>query len=267
MEWIESGVNLCAKAFAEDRNAVIERAFQAGVQQIVITGTDITTSECGAELCEIYPQQLFHTAGLHPHHARDWNQSTETFIGTQATHSNCVALGETGLDFFRNLSSSEDQIRSFEAQLGLAAELQKPLFLHQRDAHQTFIKILRKHRHRLGRLVVHCFTDNEDALRDIVALDCYVGITGWICDPLRGQHLHRLLPLIPAERLLLETDAPYLFPHGAPAPLIKRRNEPHYLPWIGRYIANLLHCDVEQLAAQSSANARRFFALPSLTQD
>src|SRR5262249_25007905 len=146
------------------------------------------------------------------------------------------------------------------AQLELAARLRKPLFLHQRDAHADFLAMLREHRPNLGPVVVHCFTDTREAMHDYLALDCHIGITGWICDERRGTHLLEAVKDTPADRLLIETDAPYLLPRTAPK-TPSRRNEPAFLPWVARAIAAARGEDEASVMAVTTANAEHFFAL------
>jgi TatD DNase family protein len=172
-----------------------------------------------------------------------------------------VALGECGLDYFRDLSPRADQRHAFAAQLALAAELGKPLFLHQRDAHADFLPVLKEHRGRLADTVVHCFTDTQAALEDYLALGCSIGITGWVCDERRGLPLREAVKVIPDERLLVETDAPYLLPRTAPR-AAHRRNEPAYLTYVVRALAEARGQDEAHVAAVTAANARRFFRLP-----
>ena len=203
---------------------------------------------------------------MHPHLAKDWTHDTLEQILNLANHKNVVAIGEAGLDYNRNYSSQTAQKNAFEAQLELATELRLPVFLHQRDAHEDFAVLLEKYRDKLINVVVHCFTDSEDALKNYVDLDCHIGITGWICDERRGQHLHELIHLIPSNRLMLETDAPYLLPRDLPqdANFSKpkdRRNEPAYLLHIVNTIAKIQGSSAEQIANQTTQTAREFFSI------
>lgn len=258
---IDIGANLAHDSFDADREAVLERARAAGVQAIVITGSSLPIAERALELAQAHPQQLFSTAGVHPHHAAEWNAPTEARFRALCSSPQLVALGECGLDYFRDYCPHPTQRSAFAAQLRLATELRKPLFLHQRDAHSDFVALLREHRAALGPVVVHCFTDTSAALDDYLALDCHIGITGWICDERRGAHLLELVRRIPAERLMLETDAPYLLPRTAPKQP-SRRNEPCMLPWVLRAVAAARGEDAASLAAATTDTARRFFALP-----
>src|SRR5699024_9838431 len=156
--------------------------------------------------------QCFATAGIHPHNARFHDADANAKLKTLLATPEVACAGEMGLDFNRDFSPRADQEKAFEAQLALAAEVGKPVFLHERDAHARFLAILRKWRDRLPAAVVHCFTGNREALYAYLDLDCHIGVTGWVCDERRGNELASLVPAIPDDRLLLETDAPYLIP-------------------------------------------------------
>ena len=172
-----------------------------------------------------------------------------------------VAAGECGLDYYRNYSPYESQRRAFAQQLQLAAELGKPVFLHQRDAHRDFIAALREHGAGL-RGVAHCFTGGAEELDSYLELGLHIGITGWICDERRGQHLHDLVARIPRGRLLLETDAPYLLPRDLQPKPALRRNEPLHLPHIAATVARLRDETYEDCVAHTTAAARALFDLP-----
>ena len=260
---IDIGANLAHDSFDADRDAVLARAWAAGVSAIVVTGSDAASNETALELARAHPKRLYATAGLHPHHAADWSEALGARIAELANAPEVVALGECGLDYFRDLSPRASQRAAFVAQIELAIAARKPLFLHQRDAHADFLAILSEHRSALVDCVVHCFTDTRAALDDYVALDCHIGITGWICDERRGAHLIEAVPSIPSERLLIETDSPYLLPRTLkPAPK-HRRNEPAFLPWVLRGVAQARGEDENRLADQTRRNAARFFRIAS----
>jgi TatD DNase family protein len=174
-----------------------------------------------------------------------------------------VAVGECGLDYFRDFSPRPAQRRAFEQQLQVAAETGKPLFLHQRDAHADFMAMMRNFDGRLGPAVVHCFTGTREELFDYLDQDWHVGITGWLCDERRGQHLRELVKHIPAQRLMIETDAPYLLPRTVRPQPSHRRNEPMYLAHIVEELARDRGETVDTTAARTSATARAFFRLPA----
>ena len=179
-----------------------------------------------------------------------------------ATLPEVVAVGECGLDYFRDLSPRAAQQKAFHRQLELAARVGKPVFLHQRDAHADFVAILREHRAALAGGVAHCFTGTREELTACLEMDLAIGITGWICDERRGAHLLPLMKEIGADRLLLETDGPYLLPRDLPVKPESRRNEPAYLPHIAATVARARGESLEQLAATSTAAAQRLFGLP-----
>lgn len=260
MQLVDIGANLAHESFAQDLDAVLERARGAGVARIVVTGSSADSSTAAAALAAAQPGFLYGTAGLHPHHASDWNEALAQQFRALAAQPGVVAIGECGLDYFRDLSPRADQRRAFTAQLDLAVELRRPVFLHQRDAHADFVAILRDYRASLTDAVVHCFTDTADALADYVGIDCHIGITGWICDERRGRHLLDAVRDIPSERLLIETDAPYLLPRTAPK-VAHRRNEPAYLVYVLRAIAAARGVSEDELAQITTANAQRFFGL------
>jgi len=258
---IDIGVNLTSNSLLRDLDGVMRRAAAAGVEQMVVTGTSLESSDQALELCARYPERLVATCGVHPHHASEWDQRSRERLENLAGRAAVRAIGETGLDFNRNYSPPEAQERAFDAQLQLAAALGKPVFCHQRDAHSRFVAILREHRASLGPIVVHCFTDSREALLDYLELDCHIGITGWICDERRGLELQQLVGLIPANRLMLETDAPYLLPRDLEPKPASRINEPACLPHILAAVARCRQQPPAELAAQCLANTRAFFDL------
>ena len=260
MGLIDVGANLAGESFYHDLDAVLSRAWDAGLSKIIITGSSRESSLQAAELARQYPDKLYATAGLHPHHASDWTPELGELFRELAQRAEVVSLGECGLDYFRDLSPREDQRHAFIAQLEIAADLKMPLFLHQRDAHQDFLSILKEWRSRLSNVVVHCFTDTRAAMNDYLALDCHIGITGWICDERRGAHLIEAVRDIPDDRLLIETDAPYLLPRTAPKQA-SRRNEPAFLPWVVKALAAARDQQEDEIARLSNANATRFFGL------
>ncbi|MDX1374669.1 MAG: TatD family hydrolase [Burkholderiales bacterium] len=258
---IDIGANLTHAAFREDLAQVLARARAAGVQTIVVTGTSVEASAQAVRLAGAHPEMLRATAGVHPHHAGDCDASTIPALRALAAHACVVALGECGLDFNRNYSPHPEQERCFAAQLELACELGKPLFLHSRDAHPRFAELLRGYRDALPRSVAHCFTGGRDELRAYLDLGLYIGVTGWICDERRGLQLRELVRDIPLDRLLLETDAPYLTPRDLRPQPKARRNEPAFLAHILRAVAEARGETPEALGAATSRNARRFFDL------
>ncbi|KAA3638646.1 MAG: hydrolase TatD, partial [Proteobacteria bacterium] len=197
---IDIGANLTHDSFDDDRETVIAEAKAAGVTGFIITGSDMSCSQKAIKLAHQHSDCCYATAGIHPHHAKDYNQALMSELSALLNDEKVVAVGETGLDYFRDFSPRPQQIKSFEGHIELAIKTGLPMFLHQRDAHVDFLPILKQQRDQLSDVVVHCFTDSKQALYDYLDLDCYIGITGWVCDERRGQHLLDLIHDIPLNR-------------------------------------------------------------------
>ena len=260
---VDIGANLTHDSFDEDRQQVLDRAEESGVLQMMVTGASIQGSEDAVALSTTN-DKLFATVGIHPHHAEETNDSVIARFTELANDTNVKAIGETGLDFFRDFSPRKTQISSFEKHIELASTIGLPMFLHERDAYPTFAEVLKPSRDRLKNVVVHCFTGEKDALYAYLDLDCYIGITGWICDERRGAHLIELVKDIPPDRLMIETDAPYLLPRNLKPKPKSRRNEPHYLTVICQFVADVLELSFEDLARQTRMNSQSFFDLPEM---
>lgn len=262
MTLIDIGANLTHDSFDRDRDAVLQRARDAGVAQLVVTGASREHSPLALQLAQRHPGFLYATAGVHPHHAVEYTAECDAELRALHAHAEVVAVGECGLDYFRDLAPRPAQHRAFERQLQLAADTGKPLFLHQRDAHADFLALMRQFDGKLGPAVVHCFTGTREELFDYLDRDWYIGITGWLCDERRGAHLRELVRNIPASQLMIETDAPYLLPRTL-KPLPKdRRNEPAFLAHIVEELARDRGEDTAATAAATTATARGFFRLP-----
>jgi TatD DNase family protein len=259
-KYIDIGVNLTGGSFKKDIDQVIERAREVNVEHLIVTGTNTEHSEKSIKLADQYESICYATVGLHPHHASDYSSTLDSELRDMLSHEGVVAVGECGLDFNRNYSTREEQIRAFEAQIEIAIDTQKPLFLHQRDAHEDFISIIRSCRSDLNQIVAHCFTGNIEEVNDYVLLDMYVGVTGWICDERRGQSLQQAVKNIPIDRIMLETDSPYLLPRDAQQkPVEKNRNEPYYLPHIAKSVARHMELDEAELITAAFDNSCEFF--------
>lgn len=261
---VDIGANLGNKAFREDLDQVLARALDAGVESIMATGTSVPASRHAWEIAErarTRSPRLFATAGIHPHHASQYGPDSLVALRELCARPEVVAVGECGLDFDRNFSPRVDQLRCFEGQLDLAAELGMPVFLHERSAHEAFAEILARHRARIPRGVVHCFTGTGEALARYLDLDMHIGITGWICDERRGTHLRELVGRIPNDRLMIETDAPYIMPRDIRPKPKSKRNEPALLPHVLRAVAAARRESPEELAHSTTETARAFFAL------
>ncbi len=258
---VDIGANLTHDSFDDDLPEVIHRAADAGVTRIVVTGTDAESSQAALALARTRPGKLYATAGTHPHHASDYSPTVRAILAELAADNAVVAVGECGLDYFRNFSSHEDQRNAFESQLELAVESELPVFLHQRDAHAEFAEILKPRIGEISAGVAHCFTGDRDALQECLSMDLYIGITGWICDERRGGTLKEIVADIPLDRLMIETDAPYLLPRTLNPKTKTRRNEPAHLPEVLKVVAEAMQESETTIAKATTANAERFFGL------
>ncbi|MEB2706406.1 3'-5' ssDNA/RNA exonuclease TatD [Citrobacter koseri] len=254
------GVNLTSSQFAKDRDDVVTRALAAGVSGMLLTGTNLHESQQAQKLAQRYAC-CWSTAGVHPHDSSQWQSETEDAIVALASQPDVVAIGECGLDFNRNFSTPQEQERAFQAQLRIAAELQMPVFMHCRDAHARFLALLEPWLDKLPGAVLHCFTGTRKEMQECIDRGLYIGITGWVCDERRGLELRELLPFIPAEKLLIETDAPYLLPRDLTPKPASRRNEPAHLAHILARVAHWRGEDPQWLAAITDANVKTLFGI------
>jgi len=259
---IDIGANIAHDSFDEDRADMMRRAADAGVDRIIVTGSSDESNVQAANLAEQSPGILYSTAGVHPHHASDYTDDSDALIRSLIKKDCVVAVGECGLDYFRNLSPRNAQLDAFKRQLDIAKDSGLPVFLHQRDAHDDFVEVLDPALPEISRAVAHCFTGEGESLREYIAMGLYVGVTGWICDERRGKHLHDIVSIIPDDKLLIETDAPYLLPRTIRPRPKSRRNEPMHLPEVVRVIAEARGQSEDHIAAITTANAMRFFELP-----
>jgi TatD DNase family protein len=259
---IDVGINLGHDSYEADRDAVLARARAAGIVQMMVTGATLPGSVQAIALARRHLGTLFATAGVHPHHAGELGGARMEELAALAASPEVVAVGECGLDYFRDFAPRAEQRAAFHRQLELATRLGKPVFLHQRDAHEDFLAILREHRARHTG-VAHCFTGGAAELDAYLELGLAIGITGWICDERRGAHLLPLVRAIPAERLLLETDGPYLLPRDLEPRPATRRNEPAFLAHIAAVVARARGEPLAALARSSTDAARTLFQLPA----
>jgi len=258
---------LCPRQY-QDREAVLGRAARAGVDTLVVTGCCERTSRVAHDYVSTGPSrqgcELYFTTGVHPHNAKLCGSETLEDLRRMAAHPRCVAIGECGLDFNRNFSPPDVQERWFEEQVKLAVELRMPLFLHCREAMPSMLEILGRHR-LTAPAVMHCFSGSREELEAVLALGCHVGITGWVCDdrPERGgAELANLLSTIPRDKLMIETDGPYLTPRSIkPSRSRPKRNEPALLPVVCQAVAEALGSEPHEVAAFTTTNAERCFRL------
>ena len=257
-------VNLADKRFDADREQILPRARAAGVGAMLLTAADLASSH---SLLAMLPElqqhgfELYTTCGVHPHQALHWQSDCYQQLRELALNAEVKAVGEAGLDFARNLSPRSKQIEVLYEQIQLAMELDKPLFFHERDASDSFQTIIDEYTTKLPPCLLHCFTGSKTSLKRYLDYGFYIGITGWVCDPRRGVELSQLLRYIPLDRIIFETDAPYLVPKTMATKPKKGRNEPMYLPAIISYCAQVLQRSEAQLGAAGTRNARKFLRL------
>jgi TatD DNase family protein len=269
---IDIGANLTHKALKFNLHPVLERAAKAQVSDVIITGTSLSGSREAIDIAAKLNQaqksvKLYSTIGIHPHEATrvstvNYREQLIDLLQINRTNKTVVAVGECGLDFDRNFSLHDDQRRVFETQLQLACEFNLPLFMHERSAHTDMLSILKKYsQHENFRGVIHCFTNGSvDVLRDYLSLNLYIGITGWVCDDRRGKDLAKIVSHIPLNRLLIETDAPFLIPRTHPKPW-PTHNEPSCLPYVVKKLAECYSVSTDEIAKHSTENARKLFNL------
>jgi len=262
---IDIGVNFTNKRFDKDRSDVIQRAKNNGVSSFLVTGTNIDESKNALALCQQFPDYLSCTAGVHPHDADHVSANYLEEITELASHHHVKAIGECGLDFNRNFSAPAQQIKVFQQQIDLAVSLELPLFLHQRDAFEPWFELLTPVFDKVPAMVSHCFTSNKVELERCLAAGMYIGITGWLCDERRGQELRDIVQYIPLNRLMIETDAPYLTPRTIRPKPRSSRNEPAYLPYVVKTYAEITGYAPQVIIEQSTANAQQVFNLPIST--
>ena len=261
---IDIGANLTHRSFEPDREEVLSRARSAGVRGIVVTGTSVAESREALRFAATNTD-VWSTAGVHPHEAKSVSAGWIDDIAALASRPKVVAIGEAGLDFNRNFSPPAAQRDVFAAQIELAGRLDMPLFVHDRESEGETARLLADHRAKPDRVVIHCFTGSAKDLDTWLDAGYYIGITGWICDPRRGDELRTLAPSIPSDRLLIETDAPYLMPPTMRSKPRSRRNEPSFLVEVANALAELRGTTTAEIAETTAENARRAFRLPAGT--
>ena len=251
--------NFTSDRFDNDLDEVINQAIVNNITKFGLICSRLSDIDKLLEIYNRYSKDMFFTIGVHPHHANEINEEYLKKLKEVINNNNPHAIGETGLDFFRNLSTYEEQIFAFEEQIKIAIDTNKPLFLHQRDSHDDFIKILRKYSSDINKSVVHCFTGTKEQLNDYLELDCYIGVTGWICDAKRNVQLRKTIKNIPLERLMIETDCPYLIPKNLEEKPKNNRNEPTYLNHIANEVATLMKKDINDIREKTYKTSLSFF--------
>lgn len=265
MKYIDIGINLTNRQFQNDIEPILQNAIEVGVEQMILTGTSVRNSEQSANLAAKYPNNLFSTAGIHPHDAKHFDDESILKLRKLLQKSSVVSVGECGLDFDRDFSPRPMQEKCYEAQLQLAVEIQKPLFLHERAAFTRFNFITDNFLSKLPKAVVHCFTGTLHEAKTYLDKGFYLGFTGAISDVRRFEHLKEVVKYTPLDRLMIETDSPFMLPKNVSKDLLtrfhERRNEPAFLPFVAQTIAQFKGVSVEEIAKQTTLNAKQFFDL------
>jgi len=258
--FIDIACNFTHPSFKETLHQVLQDAEKVDVRKFVLLAASLDDLDPIQKIKSIDPSKFFVTAGIHPHHANEILALAGLPLIDKLKAIHPDAIGETGLDYFRNISPPAVQRDSFAMHIEIAKELKKPLYLHQRDSHDDFLKILKTNLTTLPKFVVHCFTGSQKQLDDYLALGAYIGLTGWICDEKRNKDLRASIKNIPLDRLMLETDSPYLLPKNLPNKPTKNINEPKYLPHIANEISQLMKISMQDLQNATSKNTEFFFS-------
>ena len=256
MKYYDIGVNLFCRQFSKPEK-VLSDSLNAGVA-CILTGSDMRENEKIHHFVQNH--EAWGTAGIHPHNAdsarkEDFDRMEEIL----AENYKIVAVGECGLDFDRMFSTRENQIRCLEKHIELAEQIEKPLFLHEREASEEFVSVFKRHRNICKNAVVHCFTGNKNTLETYLDMGFFIGITGWICDERRAEALREAVSVLPLDRVMLETDAPYLIPRNVSG--IGRINFPVNIQYVARTLAEYMHVPEAELISHAKENTKKFFGI------
>ena len=257
---IDIGANITHPQLHNQIDKVVENMKAQNIDKAIITSSNLKDTKIALDIINIYPEIFYTTVGFHPHNAKDFIYENISSIIEYSKNAKVLAIGECGLDYYREYSTREEQLFCFEEQLKIAKSTGLPVFLHERKAHDDFVGILKKHIFEIEKSVVHCFTGTKDELKTYLEMGCYIGITGWISDLDRGKHLHDLIKYIPEDRLMIETDAPYLTPKNIP---FKNNgiNEPSFLNYVAQSISECLNKDINYIKEITVNNTKRFFSI------
>ena len=257
---IDIGANLSHPQLYDQLEKIVNNIISSETQSVIITSSNLEDTIIALDIINKYPDLFHTTVGYHPHNAKDFKSEHFDLIDNYCKQKEIVAIGECGLDYYREYSSVDEQMFCFEKHLMIAKKNDMPIFLHERKAHKDFVSILKKYKDNINKAVVHCFTGDKSELKSYIDMDCYIGITGWISDLSRGKHLHDIIKYIPKDRLMIETDSPYLMPKNVP---IKNNgiNEPSYLIYVAETIAECLNKDVNYVKQISINNTKEFFSI------
>jgi TatD DNase family protein len=264
-KYIDIGINLTNKQFNNQHEEIVNNAIDARVTTMILTGTSIRGSQQSAEIAFQYPDVLFSTAGIHPHDAKSFTNESIDQLKKLLQKKHVVSVGECGLDFDRDFSPRNLQEKCYTAQLELAIETQKPLFLHERAAFKRFNEITNNYLHKLSKAVIHCFTGTLEEAKIYLDKGYYLGFTGAITDEKRFKHLEEVIAYVPLNRMMMETDAPFMLPKNMPKNQLdkkhERRCEPAFLPYVTQHIAKLKKTTLQEVAQETTKVAKDFFGI------
>jgi TatD DNase family protein len=256
---MDTHAHVQTRQFDKDRAAVIQAAFDTGVERILVPGIEVETSRLAVELASHYPGRVFAAVGVHPHDATDFTPEALMTLRTLAVEPGVVAIGEAGLDYYRNLSPHETQRAALSAQIDLARELELPIILHNRESHEDMIALLRA-RGAGVRGVFHCFIGDRAMARAALDLGFYLSFAGPLTYP-ANETLREVAAWAPEDRILVETDSPYL----TPPPHRGKRNEPKQVALVAQRLAEARGDSLERIAKVTTQNAATLFRLPLIT--
>lgn len=257
----DSCFNITHESFKKDLGDVLDRANKEGVEYFFCPASKEKETDDLIQLSESYEKNIYCSVGIHPHYASDLKPNTIKNLEKYLSNQHVKAVGEIGLDYYRNFQSPEIQKKCFNAFLELASTHRYPLFLHHREAFNDFYPMIKDHIDQVPESIVHCFTGTKSELKKFLDLGLYIGVTGWVCDPKRGEDLRGIIKYIPIDRLLIETDAPYLVPKNMENKPRNNRNEPSFLKHIACNISELLNLDKALLADRTTKNFKKLFRI------
>ncbi|WAC08873.1 MAG: TatD family hydrolase [Thermodesulfobacteriota bacterium] len=252
---IDTHAHLSLPQFDKDRTEVIKRARDAGIKHIITVGTD--SDDCRKAVSLAQEHDFISAAvGIHPHDVKTINAETYSLLRELAADNNVVAIGEIGLDFYRNLSLRETQLHHFREQMRIAREISRPVVIHDREAHQEVLKILQQEKAKTIGGVIHCFSGDWEMAKACLDMGFYISIPGTITYK-KSEEYHKLVRDLPLDRMLVETDCPFLAPH----PFRGKRNEPAYVKYVAEAIARIKGIGIEEVAKITTQNAQNLFNL------
>lgn len=253
--FIDTHAHLFYKNFNGEIDKIVQRALDANVKYMVCPGTDVKTSKLSIDLAERY-ESIYAAVGIHPHDTADFKGKEIDELREMASHKKVVAIGEIGLDYYYDFSPKNQQIKAFRAQLDLAVELGLPVVIHNREANEDTMNILREYKSKNVKGQLHCYAGTIEDAEELIEMGFLISFTGNITFK-KLEELREILKTIPLENLMLETDAPFM----TPVPFRGKRNEPSYIPYIAEKVAEIHNTTVEEVENLTTFNAINLFGI------